>query len=168
MKICIIHSNPQYDRLYTNLGFELVHDFRNAEVVAFTGGEDVTPALYGAEAHPFTGNNPWRDDREKEIFNYCFGMAIPMIGICRGGQFLNVMSGGKMYQHVNEHTRDHYITDCHTGREVYASSTHHQMFMPGENAIILAISNLGGYREWYDGEVFKRDISNTDYEVIMY
>jgi hypothetical protein len=32
----------------------------------------------------------------------------------------------------------------------------------------VAYSTLGGTREWYDGEVFKRDVSNTDYEVLYY
>jgi hypothetical protein len=73
-----------------------------------------------------------------------------------------------MYQHVESHTRSHEITDARTGDVVYVSSTHHQMFMPSPEAILVAYSTLGGAREWYDGEVFKRDISKTDYEVVFY
>jgi len=95
-------------------------------------------------------------------------VGIKSLTITKLGQFLNVMSGGRMYQHVEGHTRSHFLTDARTGREVFVSSTHHQMFMPSPEALLVAFSTIGGSREWYDGEVFKRDISNTDYEVLFY
>src|SRR5687768_16963203 len=74
----------------------------NLDLICFTGGEDVTPSLYGEVKHPLTYNNPERDKHEVEYFNQFIG--IPKVGICRGGQFLNVMSGGKLHQHILGHT----------------------------------------------------------------
>lgn len=168
MNVCIISGNYQYKELFQHLGHKLVEHVEHADLVVFTGGEDVTPSYYGDTKHQFTGNNESRDASEAKIFNYCKDNGIPMVGICRGGQFLNVMSGGRMYQHVGEHTRSHYITDAVTGETVYVSSTHHQMMMPSSEAVLVASSNLAGDREWFDGQVFKRDVSNQDIEVLYY
>jgi len=173
MKVAIINGSSQYTRLFTQvLGMTEVAFDRDEryppDLVVFTGGEDVTPALYGDAAHKFTGNSPYRDEQEKAVFNYCVDHDIPMVGICRGAQFLNVMSGGRMYQHVSGHLGNHEIVDMDSGDTIVVSSTHHQMMMPSGKAIIKAISTLGGTREWYDGQVFKRDVSNTDYEVVFY
>lgn len=157
-----------YTALFLKFGFELCEEPANAHLVVFTGGEDVSPGLYGDEQHVYTYNNPRRDADEKEVFDLCTKYGIPMVGICRGGQFLNVMSGGRMYQHIERHGGDHEMVDNRTGEHVLVSSTHHQMFMPADNAIIVAVATLKGSREWYDGEVFQRDVSNTDYEVLFY
>lgn len=168
-KAMIVGGGPAYERLFVSMGFAIVQSLKDANVLCFTGGEDVSPELYGDAPHQYTGNNPARDEREADIFFAAKELDIPMVGICRGAQFLNVMSGGRMYQHVSGHTQDHFLIDSETGDSIFVSSTHHQMMMPDEkNAIILAYSTLGGFREWYDGQVFKRDISNTDYEVVFY
>lgn len=157
-----------YNDLYRRMGFDIVKTLGEADVVQFTGGADVSPELYGAKAHQFTGNDRRRDAYEMDVFNQCVSDGIPMVGICRGGQFLNVMNGGEMYQHVERHTASHFITDLQTGEEVYVSSTHHQMMKPSPKALLVASSTLGGTREWYEGEMFKKDVSNQDIEVVYY
>lgn len=67
--------------------------------VLFTGGEDIAPARYGAEPHRKLGRvSPLRDDVESELFNAARKRAIPILGICRGLQFINVACGGTLYQ----------------------------------------------------------------------
>lgn len=166
--VFIVDGGMAYHLLFKKLGFNIVDSLTKADLVCFTGGADVTPSLYGDLKHPLTGNDPFRDSVEKEIFSYCSKNSIPMVGICRGGQFLNVMSGGRMYQHVSKHTDPHFITDLQEGVEVFVSSTHHQMMMPSNQATIIASASLGGFREWYDGEVFRRDVSDQDFEVVYY
>lgn len=168
MNVFVIDGASSYERLFLSLGYHVVRDIREAQLVCFTGGEDVTPYLYGNATHATTHHNPYRDEKERNIFTECLENKIPMVGICRGAQFLNVMSGGRMYQDVTLHTRSHEITDVLTGEVVYVSSTHHQMMMPSDKALLVASSTLGGSREWYDGEVFKRDISKEDIEVVYY
>ena len=168
-KVCIIGGNASYIRMFKDAGFEIAGaGVLDADLICFTGGEDVSPELYGDKAHPLTGNNPYRDEAEKAVYDQCRTLGIPMVGICRGGQFLNVMNGGRMYQHVLRHTQDHVLIDSRTGETIWVTSTHHQMIMPTEAGIIIATANQQGVREWFEGEVFKRDISDQDIEVVWY
>jgi len=167
-KVLIIAGDDDYKRLFIFLGFEVVQELHKADLVCFTGGQDVTPKLYGDKKHAYTYNSFHRDESEALIFHKAKHLGIPCVGICRGAQFLNVMSGGRMYQHVAGHTVGHTITDTQSGEQVYVSSTHHQMMLPGEDAEIIATGNQKGRREWYDGEIFKSDISDKDVEVVFY
>lgn len=167
MKVAIISGNHQYAQLFKSLGHELV-SLAAADLIVFTGGEDVTPSLYGDASHPMTFHNAARDMVETSAFEIAQEKGIPVVGICRGAQFLNVKSGGRMYQHVEGHTRSHLITDVETGETVYVSSTHHQMMMPGAEAVLVATAAIGGEREWFDGPVARRDVSKEDIEVVFY
>jgi GMP synthase-like glutamine amidotransferase len=171
--VYIVNASRDYVKLFAELGYTSYHDLLDeqnnpVDLVVFTGGADVTPNLYGHPQHPYTGNDVYRDVKESSIFEKALIHNIPMVGICRGGQFLNVMSGGEMYQHVEGHLGSHEITDATTGDVVYVSSTHHQMMKPSSKALLVASSTLGGTREWWDGEVFARETSELDYEVVYY
>ena len=169
MKVFIVGGrDSQYAALFESMGHIIHPRCNDADLLCFTGGADVTPAIYGDAPHPYTGCDPQRDLYEEKFFNIGLEMNIPMVGICRGGQFLNVMSGGRMYQHVEGHTRSHVITDVETGETVYVSSTHHQMIMPSPEAVLVATAALGGAREWYEGQVFHKDVSKEDIEVVYY
>ncbi len=169
MKAYIINGDSAYRALFTKLGFAITNSLSEATLAVFTGGADVSPHLYGQEMHPQTFNDTLRDEQERKLFNECVERKIPMVGICRGGQFLNVMNGGAMYQHVTKHAgRDHLITDARTGETVWVTSTHHQMFKPSPEAVLVAFSTLMGDREWIETGVLKREQSETDYEVVYY
>lgn len=171
--VAIINGSSAYRHLFMSLGYDVVPYIKNeqletVDLIVFTGGEDVTPSLYGAQPHRTTFNSVYRDQQEASIFEQALLYNIPMVGICRGGQFLNVMSGGSMYQDVGGHTTSHEITDLITGETVLVSSTHHQMMKPSSMAVLVASSTLGNYREWWDGQVFAREQSEQDYEVVFY
>lgn len=157
-----------YKLMFITLGYTVVPEPEEADLIVFTGGADVSPHMYGDKAHPATFNHTYRDAKEERLFAFAKEKDIPCVGICRGGQFLNVMSGGRMYQDVTKHTAPHYITDHFTGEVIYVSSTHHQMMMPGGDAQVVATSNLKGNREWYDLEIFRKDVADEDYEVLFY
>ena len=65
------------------------------------GGIDIDPSMYGEEMN---GTSPETDisyDRfEFRIIEYCIGKKIPILGICRGHQLLNIYHGGNLYQHL--------------------------------------------------------------------
>jgi len=168
MKVYIINGSNAYRHMFMQMGFQIADRISQADLVCFTGGEDVSPEYYGAAKHKHTYSNINRDDYERTCFKQALNLGKPMVGICRGGQFLNVMCGGAMYQHVSNHGRAHHITDVETGEVVYASSTHHQMMKPSEDGKLVAFSTNGGTREWYEGEVFQSDIAKTDIEVVYY
>jgi putative glutamine amidotransferase len=72
---------------------------RRAAGILLTGGDDVTPALYGAPAHPaFEGAEAGRDEYEIELVSRALEMDLPVLAICRGIQVLNVARGGTLVQ----------------------------------------------------------------------
>ena len=61
----------------------------------FTGGQDVDPQLYGEAMEPFCGELcPARDALEQELLRQALERDKPILGICRGIQFLNAALGG--------------------------------------------------------------------------
>ncbi len=68
------------------------------------GGADIDPASYGAERHPSTnGTVPERDAFEIALARAATELDLPLLGICRGMQLLNVARGGTLLQHLPEH-----------------------------------------------------------------
>ncbi len=64
-----------------------------------TGGHDVDPAVYGQEKLPLCGALcPSRDRLEKALYRYALNRDMPVLGICRGLQTVNVLQGGSLYQ----------------------------------------------------------------------
>jgi putative glutamine amidotransferase len=67
------------------------------------GGSDVDPATYGAEPHPETrGTNEQRDRFEAAVARAALERDMPVLGICRGMQMLNVACGGTLDQHLEQ------------------------------------------------------------------
>ena len=65
------------------------------------GGSDIDPTSYGAEAHPQTqGTWPERDSFEVALARRALERDIPLLGICRGMQLMNVARGGTLNQHL--------------------------------------------------------------------
>ena len=172
MNVYIEYSNRQYEQMFKNQGFTVVGSVDEADVVQFTGGSDVIPSLYGQASHPYTHSDPARDDREVELFWYCLGNDIPMLGICRGAQFLNVMSGGSMKQHVDGHATGslHLMVDVNSGEMLSVTSTHHQMMIPGDLGTVLAVASESTFFEimTYEGVQRKQSNRGDDIEAVWY
>jgi putative glutamine amidotransferase len=67
------------------------------------GGGDIEPARYGAGDHPAQyGIDPDRDQLELELARAAGRLGLPLLGICRGVQLLNVAFGGTLVQHLEE------------------------------------------------------------------
>jgi putative glutamine amidotransferase len=66
-----------------------------------TGGSDVDPAIYGAAPHPRLGGVfRDRDEFELALCREALERDLPILGICRGHQVLNVATGGTLIQHI--------------------------------------------------------------------
>jgi putative glutamine amidotransferase len=69
--------------------------------LVLSGGGDIDPALYGAPRIPATGPaNPARDSAELELCRGALASGLPLLGICRGLQVINVALGGTLHQHL--------------------------------------------------------------------
>ncbi len=68
-----------------------------------SGGNDLDPESYGAEAHPATsGTKPERDRAELALLEGALARDMPVLAVCRGSQVLNVARGGDLVQHLPE------------------------------------------------------------------
>jgi gamma-glutamyl-gamma-aminobutyrate hydrolase PuuD len=69
----------------------------------FSGGSDLGPETYGAEAHPATnGVRAERDRAELALLEAALARDMPVLAVCRGSQVLNVARGGDIIQHLPE------------------------------------------------------------------
>lgn len=68
--------------------------------VVVTGGHDVDPVLYAAEPEVEPNHDPARDAFESAIIDESLRRDVPLLGICRGAQLLNVRLGGTLYQEL--------------------------------------------------------------------
>lgn len=69
--------------------------------ILFSGGNDLDPESYGADAHPeTTGTRPERDRGELALLEGALARDMPMLAVCRGFQVLNVARGGDLVQHL--------------------------------------------------------------------
>lgn len=138
-KIIVLGGSALYLSLFDTLGTPVCNynpseeDVKGAMLVVFTGGFDVDPAMYGEEEHHSTNAGLSRDLEEAQVFQWCRDHDVPMVGICRGAQFLTVMAGGKLIQNVGGHLGDHLVTirtpNC-LEKSFKVNSTHHQMMYP--------------------------------------
>lgn len=71
--------------------------------VLLSGGADLEPALYGQEPDGNGAYEPRRDTMELALLAGAWQRGLPVLGICRGLQVVNVAAGGSLHQHVAAH-----------------------------------------------------------------
>jgi putative glutamine amidotransferase len=79
--------------------------------ICLSGGPDLDPAAYGARAHEQLGpTEPALDRFELALARAADEARLPVLGICRGAQALNVARGGTLHQHVDGHRQTELAT----------------------------------------------------------
>jgi len=130
------------------------------------GGADIDPGSYGADAHPEThGTVPERDRFEISLVRGALGADVPVLGICRGMQLLNVSLGGTLHQHLpdllghSEHRRapgtfegsDHEVrltpgslAARAAGEELHMTKSHHHQGIDrvGQGLVVSGVSTM--------------------------
>ncbi|MFZ1771772.1 MAG: gamma-glutamyl-gamma-aminobutyrate hydrolase family protein [Caldilinea sp.] len=75
--------------------------FERLDGLFLPGGEDIDPANYGAERHDLLGaTDKERDRTELLLTHWAVEMGMPVLGVCRGAQMINVACGGSLYQDI--------------------------------------------------------------------
>ena len=97
----------QNDLELVELSFEKnnIEDIHSCDAFVLTGGVDIEPTLYGGSLEYDNKPNSFQSDRdlfEEYIFKYSQKQNLPMLGICRGMQHVNVLQGGKLVQDLGE------------------------------------------------------------------
>ena len=128
--------------------------------LVLSGGVDVHPDSYGGEVTTdFTDLEPDRDAFEFALVDAGRAAGLPILGICRGFQLLNVAAGGTMTAHVPSHERlDLAIDHLHHevqfvagstlaelyGDRIAVNSLHHQTLAELGSGVIACGHSLGG------------------------
>ena len=74
---------------------------RRLDGLVLSGGADIDPARYGATPDEHLGSvEPERDEWEFALYATARAIDLPVLGICRGFQLINVAQGGTLHQHV--------------------------------------------------------------------
>jgi putative glutamine amidotransferase len=75
--------------------------FERLDGLFLPGGEDIDPANYGAERHDLLGaTDKERDRTELLLTRWAVERGMPVLGVCRGAQMINVACGGSLYQDI--------------------------------------------------------------------
>ena len=105
------------------------------DALVIAGGPDVEPVRYGADRDPRTGPPATaRDAWELALIEAALTAGIPLLGICRGMQLLNVAVGGTLVQHVDGHAETPGVFGHHPVKPVpgtlYASAVPEETSVP--------------------------------------
>ena len=80
------------------------------EAVVLSGGDDINPELYDQRVKKFSN---LRDYTEWQILKIAIKRNLPILGICRGMQFINVFFGGKIIQNIKRQRNEEHIAVKH-------------------------------------------------------
>lgn len=140
----------------------------DADLILFTGGSDISPELYGKQPHRSVYSYPEEDVRDIQVFREAVELGVPMVGVCRGAQFLHVANGGELYQDVDNHQTAHAIWCKKEMKSILASSVHHQMCKYQKSMEVLADATKAK-RKWIDDKTCydtpKQPCSVTDFDI---
>lgn len=171
LRVYVVGGGFAYLQMFKQAGFVGARCVDDADIVCFTGGEDVNPHYYGERCLSSTHYNDERDQFEFEIFGEAIALQKPMIGICRGAQFLNVANGGSLYQHVDNHaiSLGHDILHIANGEVIPGvTSTHHQQMIPAKGAEIIAVACESKLKMTATTTMERDHPANDDIEVLWY
>ena len=101
--------------------------FKGLKGLLLTGGRDIDPIHYGEEEHETTDIDWDRDELELPLCKWAMEENLPILGICRGIQVMNVAMGSSLYQDIPSQFTDHLT---HKIKENTSDSWHNIKIQP--------------------------------------
>lgn len=165
----VFDDEARFAKMFSRARCSRAKSVLEADLVVFGGGSDVDPLLYGETPHMTTCCDPKRDEDDMNLYLMCLEHGIPMLGICRGAQFLHVMNGGKLYQDIDNHYGDHRIYDIRSKDFIHkVSSVHHQACRYNRDGGMEIIATNGDARKRAINATERNDGPKADVEVFFY
>lgn len=139
--------------------------FATMHGLLLSGGADIDPARYGEAPAGSRAAEPGRDALEDEAFRAALAANVPILGVCRGLQAINVFAGGSLVQHLEGHESAAYPSPAVTRHrleltdgsrlatilgdsgELEVNSYHHQAITADRLAPGLRIAALADHAE---------------------
>jgi putative glutamine amidotransferase len=91
--------------------------YERIDGILIPGGVDMQPATYGEATRPEVGRlDPARDTVELELVRWAMADGMPVLGLCRGAQVINVAAGGTLYQDIPAQLGTALTHDCYPTR----------------------------------------------------
>lgn len=149
-----------------NQDFENIKEYiKVCDGIIFSGGHDVNPIFYNEPPHVKIGRLDNRVDRTQiKLMKESLKADMPLLGICRGAQLLNIINDGTLYQDLSDHKNvQNHLQHCQRslpthkvnikegsylydilGDEIFVNSYHHQAIKElGDKLEVLAYSEDG-------------------------
>jgi len=147
-----------------------VQDLRGIQFLVLFGGEDISTWWYKevpVRAHASSSPSQ-REMIEGILVEECFKNNIPILGICRGAQFMCTFLGGGLWQHVDNHAVGDYGHEMIFEGKIYrTNSYHHQMMKPtGEMVVLAWVGPPLSKTKW--GEVAFHDCEEPEPEIVYH
>jgi len=149
--------------------------FEVLDGILFTGGGDLEPTLYDSEDRGSEGIDGERDQLELALARRAAAAGLPIFGICRGQQLINVALDGGLLQDVGRHRQDaprkaathqvdveagSHLADA-IGELVEVNTFHHQVVDPARIGRGLKVSAFSA-----DGERFIEGLESADGKIL--
>lgn len=177
-KVHIFGDSTAVKGMFKARGFEIVesNNPKDFEIAVLTGGADICPFLYGEREIVGTSYDPDRDMAEVAFLKSLPSM-MPKLGICRGGQLMNVIIGnGRMIQDTDKHRAGKHnvvfdgFRQGDVQRNFLINSYHHQLMIPGEDATVVGRSYESTLRKTPKGvtKISRPSTDEYDAEIIYY
>ncbi len=148
---------------------------KGLDLLILTGGEDISPSLYGEEMLTGCGNPLYhRDVYDIKLFHVAIELGIPVLGICRGAQVINVALGGSLYQdlryleglsikhdnntnqrlvsHKISIVKDSFLESLYSS-EIWVNSFHHQAIKSLAEGLVISAKSTDGVIEAFEGNI---------------
>jgi len=99
-----------------------------------SGGADLDPSRYGEAINGARTVEPGRDALEDEAFRAALAAGVPVLGVCRGLQAINVFAGGSLVQHLEGHESEPYPSPA---------VTRHRIDLSGGSRLAVILGDAG-------------------------